>query len=154
MVYQATPLPAPLGKAATTHLVQAHTDERGTIDYDHRTRRAQLNYPHHADRNDLDRRSIAFIKRFHERTEGRFGFALNGTHVSSRALGFGSASTYHGLGGVVMGAAADADGGIRGYDNLWVVDGSFVPGAVGLVNPALTITALAERTMDRFLATH
>ena len=45
MVYQATPLPAPLGKAATTHLVQAHTDERGTIDYDHRTRRAQLNYP-------------------------------------------------------------------------------------------------------------
>ena len=53
-----------------------------------------------------------------------------------------------------MGAAADADGGIRGYDNLGVVDGSFVPGAVGLVNPALTITALAERTMDRFLATH
>ena len=154
MVYQATPLPAPLGKAATTHLVQAHTDERGTIDYDHRTRRAQLNYPHTADRNDLDRRSNAFIKRFHERTEGRFGFAANGTHVSSRALGFGSASTYHGLGGVVMGAAADADGGIRGYDNLWVVDGSFVPGAVGLVNPALTITALAERTMDRFLATH
>ena len=30
--------------------------------------------------------------------------------------------------------------------------GSFAPGAVGLVNPSLTITALAERTMDRFLS--
>ncbi|RPA19714.1 GMC oxidoreductase [Gordonia sp. OPL2] len=154
MVYQATPLPAPLGKAATTHLVQAHTDERGTVDFDHATRRGQLNYPHPAERNDLDRRANAFIARFHERTEGRYGFGANGVHVSSRATGFGSASTYHGLGGVVMGAAATMDGAVRGYDNLYVVDGSFIPGAVGLVNPSLTITAIAERTMDRFIATH
>ncbi|KAF0970013.1 Cholesterol oxidase [Gordonia sp. YY1] len=53
-----------------------------------------------------------------------------------------------------MGEAASMDGAIRGYDNLYVVDGSFVPGAVGLVTPALTIAALAERTTDRFLAEH
>lgn len=52
----------------------------------------------------------------------------------------------------MAGSAADLDGAVRGYRNLYVVDGSFCPGAVGLVNPSLTITALAERTMDRFLA--
>ncbi|AZG44345.1 GMC oxidoreductase [Gordonia insulae] len=152
MVYQATPLPSPLGKVLTTNLVQAHTDERGTIDYDQSTRRAVLNYPYAEGTSDLDRRSNAFINRFHERTETRFGYPANGIPLSSRAMGFGSASTFHGLGGVVMGSAATMDGAVRGYDNLYVVDGSFIPGAVGLVNPSLTITALAERTMDRFLA--
>ncbi|MFW0785649.1 GMC oxidoreductase [Gordonia sp. CPCC 206044] len=154
MVYQATPIPAPFGRTLTTHLVQVHTDERGSIDYDHATRRGVLNYPFPEGRSVLDRRSNAFIQHFHERTETRFGRPANGIPVSSRLTGFGSASTYHGLGGVVMGVAASMDGAVRGYENLYVVDGSFVPGAVGLVNPSLTITALAERTMDRFLALH
>ncbi|MCR5976445.1 cholesterol oxidase [Gordonia jinghuaiqii] len=154
MVYQATPLPAPLGKAGTTHLVQTHTDERGTVDFDHTTRTARLTYPYPEGSNDVDRQAASFISRFHQRTEVRYGRPANGVPVYPRAVGFGSASTYHGLGGVVMGQAATMNGAVRGYDNLYVVDGSFVPGAVGLVNPALTITALAERTMDRFLATH
>ena len=52
-----------------------------------------------------------------------------------------------------MGQGADENGKVRGYDNLYVVDGSFLPGAAGLVNPSLTITAITERTMDRFVAT-
>ncbi len=154
MVYQATPLPSPLGSTLTTHLIQVHTDERGTIDFDHATRRGVLNFPFPEGRNDLDRKANAFVQHFYERTQTRFGHPANGIPLSARAVGFGSGSTYHGLGGVVMGKAASMDGAIRGYDNLYVVDGSFVPGAVGLVNPSLTITALAERTMDRFLATH
>lgn len=153
IVYQATPFPAPLGKAGTTHLVQAFTDERGTIDYDRASGRCVLNYPHPADSSVLDRRAQAFIGRFHQRTEGRFGRQASGIPIYSRAMGFGSGSTFHGLGGVVMGSAASMDGAVNGYDNLYVVDGSFLPGAVGLVNPALTVTAIAERTMDRFLAT-
>lgn len=154
MVYQATPLPAPLGKAGTTHLVQTHTDERGTVDFDHASRTAKLNYPYPEGHNKVDRQAAAFVGKFHESTEARHGRPANGVPIYTRAVGFGSAGTYHGLGGVVMGEAASMDGAVRGYDNLYVVDGSFVPGAVGLVNPALTITALAERTMDRFLATH
>ncbi|SDU32098.1 GMC oxidoreductase [Gordonia westfalica] len=154
MVYQATPLPAPLGKAGTTHLVQTHTDERGTVDFDHSTRTAKLNYPYPEGSNDVDRQAAAFVGKFHQRTEARYGRPANGVPIYTRAVGFGSAGTYHGLGGVVMGEAASMDGAVRGYDNLYVVDGSFVPGAVGLVNPALTITALAERTMDRFLGNH
>ena len=96
--------------------------------------------------------AAAFAERFRQRAEIRHGRTTSGVLVYSRAAGFGSASTYHGLGGVVMNRAATMDGAVRGYENLYVVDCSFVPGAVGLVNPALTITALAERTMERFLA--
>lgn len=154
IVYQASPFPSPLGGVATTHLIQVHTDERGTIDFDHATGGTRLTYPHRAGSSTLDRRAIAFARHFHERTETRHGYPLNGIPLFDRAYGFGSASTFHGLGGVVVGRAATPDGAIIGYDNLHVVDGSFCPGAVGLVNPSLTITALAERIMDRFLTRH
>lgn len=154
IVYHASPFPPPLGGVATTHLIQVHTDERGTIDFDHATGGTRLTYPHRAGSSTLDRRAIAFARHFHERTETRHGYPLNGIPLFDRAYGFGSASTFHGLGGVVVGRAATPDGAIIGYDNLHVVDGSFCPGAVGLVNPSLTITALAERIMDRFLTRH
>lgn len=151
MIYQAGPFPEPLGALALTHLIQVHTDERGTIDYVHGTRGTELNYPYAEGTSVLDRRANAFAKHFHHMTEVRHGTPNNGIMLGSRAAGFGSGATFHGLGGAAVGQSANADGSIKGYDNLYVVDGAFCPGAVGLVNPSLTITALAERTMDRFL---
>ncbi|MEV7146826.1 GMC oxidoreductase [Streptomyces sp. NPDC093084] len=58
---------------------------------------------------------------------------------------------YHPLGGCVLGRATDDWGRVKGYPRLYVTDGSLVPGNIG-VNPFVTITALAERTMDRVLA--
>lgn len=59
--------------------------------------------------------------------------------------------TYHPLGGCVLGKATDNYGRVKGYSKLYVTDGSLVPGNIG-VNPFVTITALAERTMARVLA--
>ncbi|MDO0932496.1 GMC oxidoreductase [Streptomyces sp. DG2A-72] len=59
--------------------------------------------------------------------------------------------TYHPLGGCVLGKATDNYGRVKGYSKLYVTDGSLVPGSIG-VNPFVTITALAERTMARVLA--
>jgi cholesterol oxidase len=59
--------------------------------------------------------------------------------------------TYHPLGGCVLGRATDDYGRVKGYTRLYVTDGSLVPGNIG-VNPFVTITALAERTMARVLA--
>lgn len=60
-------------------------------------------------------------------------------------------STAHILGGAVMASSpeegvCDAGGRVFGYDGLYVVDGAAVPVNLG-VNPALTITALAEHVM-------
>lgn len=59
--------------------------------------------------------------------------------------------TYHPLGGCVLGKATDDYGRVKGYSKLYITDGSLVPGSIG-VNPFVTITALAERTMARVLA--
>jgi cholesterol oxidase len=62
--------------------------------------------------------------------------------------------TAHILGGAIIGESAydgvvDAYHRVFGYPGLHVVDGSAVPANLG-VNPALTITALAERAMSRW----
>jgi cholesterol oxidase len=69
---------------------------------------------------------------------------------------FGSGKTvaddfcYHPLGGCVLGKATDNIGRVKGYNKLYVIDGSLIPGSTG-VNPFVTITALAERNMARIL---
>lgn len=62
-------------------------------------------------------------------------------------------STAHILGGSVMGKDAsegviDSNHHVYGYKNMMVIDGSTISANPG-VNPALTITALAERAMDK-----
>lgn len=60
-------------------------------------------------------------------------------------------STYHPVGGVPLGKATDLFGRVKGYDRLYVVDGALIPGGLS-ANPALTITALAERNIENILA--
>lgn len=66
---------------------------------------------------------------------------------------FGIPTTAHILGGAVMGATPeegviDKDNKVFGYENMLVCDGSMISANPG-VNPALTITAMAERAMSR-----
>jgi cholesterol oxidase len=79
----------------------------------------------------------------------------NGTRYRSDLFGdtrkFETRFTYHPLGGVVLGEATDLYGRVDGYRNLYVLDGSLIPGSTG-VNPLATITALAERNIERILA--
>jgi cholesterol oxidase len=62
-------------------------------------------------------------------------------------------ATAHILGGAVIGAdyhsgVIDSDGRVFEYQNMLVTDGAAIPANPG-VNPSLTITALAERTMSK-----
>jgi cholesterol oxidase len=64
--------------------------------------------------------------------------------------------TVHPLGGCPMsddpgGGVVDDVGKVRGYEGLYVLDGSIVPTAIG-VNPSKTIAALAERGVEHLLA--
>jgi cholesterol oxidase len=65
---------------------------------------------------------------------------------------WGDDFTYHPLGGCVLNQATDNYGRLPGYPGLYVLDGSLIPGSTG-VNPFVTITALAERNIEKVLAT-
>jgi cholesterol oxidase len=59
--------------------------------------------------------------------------------------------TYHPVGGCPLGEATDNFGRVLGYANLYIADGSLIPRGL-LANPALTVTALAERNIERISA--
>jgi len=61
--------------------------------------------------------------------------------------------TAHPLGGLVLGKATDAYGHLAGYKRLYAIDGAIIPGTTGAVNPSLTIAALAERNIEKIIAT-
>lgn len=76
-------------------------------------------------------------------------FVVNPTWMLKRVV------TVHPLGGCPMGRHAaegvvDAYGEAYGHPNLYVADGSILPGPVG-PNPSLTIAALADRIADRIV---
>ncbi len=58
--------------------------------------------------------------------------------------------SYHPLGGCVIGEATDTLGRVLEYPNLYVNDGTLVPG-VTAANPAFVIAALAERNIDKII---
>ncbi|MFI0982059.1 GMC oxidoreductase [Streptomyces sp. NPDC021093] len=64
---------------------------------------------------------------------------------------WGDHLTYHPLGGVVLNRATDNYGRLHGHPGLYVMDGSLIPGNAS-VNPFVTITALAERNIERIIA--
>jgi len=80
---------------------------------------------------------------------------IGGTPHNNVLESIGNASvTAHILGGCAIAAGREAgvvdiDHQVFGYPGLFVTDASAIPANVG-VNPALTITALAERFSERF----
>ncbi|OQW93602.1 MAG: GMC oxidoreductase [Beggiatoa sp. IS2] len=65
----------------------------------------------------------------------------------------GTPATAHIMGGVAIGkdvacGVVDGTGAVFGYQNLRVLDGSIIPGNLG-VNPSLTILALSEYAMSQ-----
>ncbi|MFF0477003.1 GMC oxidoreductase [Streptomyces sp. NPDC004284] len=64
---------------------------------------------------------------------------------------WGDHLTYHPLGGAVLDQATDNHGRLHGYQGLYAIDGSLIPGNTS-VNPFVTITALAERNIERIIA--
>jgi cholesterol oxidase len=65
---------------------------------------------------------------------------------------WGDHLTYHPLGGAVLGKATDNYGRLAGHPGLYAIDGSLIPGNTS-VNPFVTITALAERNIEKIITT-
>ncbi|WP_405981038.1 GMC oxidoreductase [Streptomyces sp. NBC_00158] len=139
------PLPMGIEHWISMYLAITKNPERGRFTYDAATDSARLNWT-----RDQNAPAVAAAKNLFDRINRRnvtiYRYDLFGENKA-----FADNFTYHPLGGCVLGEATDGYGRVKGYRGLYVLDGSLVPGSLG-VNPFVTITALAERNMERILA--
>ncbi|RZS44747.1 cholesterol oxidase [Herbihabitans rhizosphaerae] len=142
---EVVPLPVGLETWISLYLAITKNPERGHFSYDSATDSARLHWT-----ADQAQPSIRAAKALFDRIN-----RVNGTVYRHDLFGdtraFESRFTYHPLGGAVLGKATDGYGRVLGHRNLYVVDGSLIPGSTG-VNPFVTITALAERNVERVIA--
>ncbi|MEV6575063.1 GMC oxidoreductase [Streptomyces sp. NPDC051577] len=138
------PLPMGIEHWISMYLAITKNPERGHFTYDAATDSARLQWS-----RDQNAPSVRSAKQLFDRINRRnvtiYRYDLFGDNKA-----FADTFTYHPLGGCVLGEATDDHGRVKGYQGLYVVDGSLVPGSLG-VNPFVTITALAERNMERIL---
>ncbi|MBB3052249.1 cholesterol oxidase [Prauserella isguenensis] len=139
------PMPAGVELWVSLYLAITKNPARGHFTYDAASDSAQLHWTAEQGQASIDAAKVHF-----DRING-----VNNTVYRHDLFGdtrpFENRFTYHPLGGAVLGEATDLYGRVKGYDNLYVTDGSLIPGSTG-VNPFVTITALAERNVDRVLA--
>lgn len=126
-----------------TNIVMTENPEAGQFRYDAARDVSTLTWQ--ASQNEPAVRSATYVF-------DKINAAAGSTYKTDMFGGatMGSSSTYHPVGGCPLGRATDDYGRIAAYPGLYVVDGSLIPVGIG-ANPALTITALAERNVERIL---
>lgn len=118
---------------------------RGSFAWDEATRSVRLDWPESGNRAVEDA-----LRPVHDRIAQTSGIGVG--YPLLRVPDVNTSFTAHPLGGAVIGRATDDHGRVVGYDRLHVVDGALVPGSTGRVNPSLTISALAERNIERIIS--
>jgi cholesterol oxidase len=135
-------IPLPVETHALGYYVMVKTGDRGTITYDAAGDAINIDWPEQFTDNQIGRAQQVFDR------------VTQANGVTYRDDFFGgdvfAAHTVHPMGGCVRGVATDGYGRVNGYDNLFVNDGSLLPGYLGC-NPYMTITALAERNIEAIL---
>ncbi|MGG7569521.1 GMC oxidoreductase [Streptomyces sirii] len=139
------PLPMGLEHWISLYLAITRNPERGSFAYDRATDAVKLRWTHDQNQPSVDAAKSLF-DRINQANSTIYRYDLFGGNRP-----FADDFTYHPLGGCVLDRATDAYGRVLGHRGLYVMDGSLIPGSIG-VNPFVTITALAERNLARVLA--
>lgn len=139
-----SPLPMGMEVYTALYLLINKLPELGSIKYDQLTKDIVVNWTKKNNETPLANAKYLVNKLNNANGGTRAGLLFKG--------GFGPGICYHPLGGMVLNKATDNFGRVRGYNNLYVTDGSLIPGTIG-VNPFLTITAIAEYCIENILKT-
>ncbi len=121
-------------------LGQAISKPEGYLTYNTATQSSDLFWPNNSADSQKNAQAL-------QHTYNRLNQA-NGTNLAAPP---DYSNTAHPLGGATIGRVCNSRGQVFGYPNLFVVDGSFIPGSTACSNPSLTIAALAEQSLDHFL---
>lgn len=137
-----SPLPMKMEVYTALYLLINRLPELGSIEYDNLTKDIVLNWTKKNNASSLANAKY-LVKKLNKANGGtKAGLLFKG--------GFGPGICYHPLGGMVLNKATDNFGRVKGYSNLYVTDGSLIPGTIG-VNPFLTITAIAEYCIEQII---
>jgi cholesterol oxidase len=123
------------------HMSMSIPEKLGQVHYDAAGDRATLQFPY----ADNEPSRVAYRASMQKLTA-----VSGGQTVGEEGFG-GTPTAWHPLGGAVMGKATSDLGQLYGHKNLFVVDGSLLPGSAAAANPSLTIAANAERIMERLV---
>jgi cholesterol oxidase len=131
----------------STYVGMGYHPPIGSITYDPMTDEVTVNFPigEPFDFLNANPRLLPFIQSS-QMMLGTLDESNKGTTIV-----YAPNSTAHPLGGATVGTVCDQFGRVRDHPGLYVVDGAFIPGFAGAVNPSLTIAALAERSMEHII---
>jgi cholesterol oxidase len=140
-----TPLPTGFENRTSMYLGVTRNPERAKFVYNSQTGRVDLDW-----RKSQAAKSVADLKALLDPIN-KMERTIYRTDLFGEGRSFVDDFTYHPLGGCLLGKATDNYGRVHGHPGLYVMDGSLIPGSVG-VNPFVTITALVERNMQHVLS--
>ncbi|WP_285635222.1 GMC oxidoreductase [Lentzea sp. NBRC 102530] len=143
---EVAPLPTGIETYASFYLSITKTPNRGTFTWNAAAGKAELNW-----QTAWKEVSINAAKSIFDKINSKEG-TIYRTDLFGVYKIWGDHLTYHPLGGAILGRATDNYGRLQGYPGLYVMDGSLIPGST-VVNPFVTITALAERNIEKIIAT-
>ncbi|KOV90045.1 cholesterol oxidase [Nocardia sp. NRRL S-836] len=143
---EVAPLPTGIETYASFYLSITKTPHRAEFSWNAGANRVDLSW-----QTAWKERSITAAKTIFDKINAKEG-TIYRTDLFGVYKIWGDHLTYHPLGGAVLGRATDGYGRLQGYPGLYVIDGSLIPGST-VVNPFVTITALAERNIEKIIAT-
>ncbi|GGY43368.1 cholesterol oxidase [Streptomyces xanthochromogenes] len=142
---EVAPLPTGIETYASFYLSITKNPNRGTFSWNPTAGRVDLDWQTAWKQASIDMAKTIFDKI--NATEG----TIYRTDLFGVYKIWNDTLTYHPLGGAVLNKATDNYGRLQGYPGLYVIDGSLIPGNTS-VNPFVTITALAERNIEKIIA--
>ncbi|MET9518216.1 GMC oxidoreductase [Streptomyces sp. NPDC002994] len=143
---EVAPLPTGIETYASFYLSITKNPHRAEFSWNAATQKADLNW-----QTAWKQPSIDAARTIFDKINAKEGTIYRTDLFGSYKI-WGDHLTYHPLGGAVLNKATDNYGRLHGHPGLYVIDGSLIPGNAS-VNPFVTITALAERNIERIIAT-
>ncbi|MFF7203704.1 GMC oxidoreductase [Streptomyces sp. NPDC008141] len=142
---EVAPLPTGIETFASFYLSITKNPHRAQFTWNAATGTADLNW-----QTAWKQPSIDMAKTIFDKINAKEG-TIYRTDLFGAYKIWGDHLTYHPLGGAVLNKATDNYGRLHGHPGLYVIDGALIPGNTS-VNPFVTITALAERNIERIIA--
>ncbi|WP_329200461.1 MULTISPECIES: GMC oxidoreductase [unclassified Streptomyces] len=143
---EVAPLPTGIETYASFYLSITKNPHRAEFSWNAATGKAELNW-----QTAWKQPAIDMAKTIFDKINAKEGTIYRSDLFGTNKI-WGDHLTYHPLGGAVLNKATDNYGRLHGHPGLYVIDGALIPGNTS-VNPFVTITALAERNIEKIIAT-